>query len=111
MPTPNIPALRATLRHIKANPHEWEQQTWRCKTGMCFAGHAAILNGGRWLRATSVESESATVVHPETGDLLHVQDFAMEVLGLANYQADELFHHENTITDLEEIIDDLAQEQ
>lgn len=30
----------ATLAAIKNNPQHWDQATWRCSTGMCFAGWA-----------------------------------------------------------------------
>lgn len=38
--------LLETLAYIETHPEEWNQEQWRCQTGMCFAGHAALTAGG-----------------------------------------------------------------
>ncbi len=63
----NIPLLVETLSHIEYFPETWEQSDWRalvydyqtssynlqnktrCGANMCFAGHAAMVAGGKWL--------------------------------------------------------------
>jgi hypothetical protein len=47
-PAPNVDLLRRTLAYIEEHPQEWNQRAWRCGTTACFAGHAVILDGGRW---------------------------------------------------------------
>lgn len=38
----NEKLLLETLAYIETHPQDWEQGSWRCGTGMCFAGHAAL---------------------------------------------------------------------
>lgn len=38
--------LILTFAFICTHPFHWNQATWRCDTGMCFAGHAAITIAG-----------------------------------------------------------------
>ncbi len=41
----NVDLLGKTLAYVEAHPDEWHQQSWRCGTSMCFAGHAVALAG------------------------------------------------------------------
>jgi len=41
----NIEMLDRVLNHIKTNPETWNQESWRCGTTFCFAGHTAVLGG------------------------------------------------------------------
>jgi hypothetical protein len=111
MPTPNVALLKQTLAHIEANPHEWNQGEYRCETGMCFAGWAAILAGGQWENAD-----------PETGDVeylviepddeiayvfdggIHVKWRAQRILGLTVDQRILLCAGSNTLDDLRSIV-------
>ncbi len=125
MPELNVPLLRKTLDHIKAHPNELRQEFWRCDTGMCFAGWAVTLAGGRWLvqdlRGEDGEPSTwAEVLRPEPDDdpeLLWPTPYgagmpcagrAQRLLGLTLNQADALFHADNTITDLEYICERLV---
>lgn len=62
----NIPVLLQTLGYIEENPHTWNQSAWRalpldaenkatiqestrCGANLCFAGHAAMLTGAKWV--------------------------------------------------------------
>lgn len=38
----NKKRLIETLAYICTHPKHWNQASWRCKTGMCFAGHAVV---------------------------------------------------------------------
>lgn len=45
----NMDLIARTLGQIIVNPEEWHQGDWRCGSGMCFAGHAAALQGYRFV--------------------------------------------------------------
>src|SRR5690606_2757920 len=47
--TVNADLLKRTLTHIETHPDTWNQAEYRCRTGLCFAGWAAVLAGGVWL--------------------------------------------------------------
>jgi hypothetical protein len=104
MELPNIPLLRKTLDHIKAHPQEWDQQTWHCGTAMCFAGHAAMLDGGaEWLHP----SDMCEHVADAEGRVTSVATYARRALGLDECQAATLFAPDNDLDDLEEIIGEI----
>lgn len=46
----------ATLDQIMAHPEEWYQDNWRCESGMCFAGWAVTLSGGKFVNALADDS-------------------------------------------------------
>lgn len=39
--------LIRTFAYICTHPKDWHQGAWRCNSGMCFAGHAAVTIAGR----------------------------------------------------------------
>ena len=43
---PDFDFLERTYDHIAAHPETWAQDSWRCETGMCFAGTMADLHPG-----------------------------------------------------------------
>jgi hypothetical protein len=52
--TPEQVAIAETaLQQIKLYPEHWDQTSWRCSSGMCFAGHVTALNGFEWVLDTS----------------------------------------------------------
>jgi hypothetical protein len=118
---PNVALLRQTLTHIEANPQTWDQTTFRCNTGMCFAGWAAELEGGTWytdasnpvladyLVATPEDPADDVVrlVHNDARVIL-AADRAMRLLGLDYFQAEELFDGANTLDELRGYVDDLC---
>jgi hypothetical protein len=124
----NVELLKDTLKHIQDNPQTWTQDVWfthldpdgvriwgmqevtfeeinSCSTAFCFAGHAALKagffpppkNGGQW-----------KVIDPN-GHTVYAQDFAQNKLGLTASQADALFHQDNTMEDLEVMVDALIE--
>lgn len=107
MTGPNTSLLLRTLEHIETHPEEWVQSSWRCDTVMCFAGHAATIDGGQW--ATHRVDTSHLIERP--GDrsdreygapegMIHAADRARHILGLDCRQADALFDSDNTLDDL-----------
>lgn len=44
---PNKKLLLETFAYICSHPGDWYQSAWRCKSGMCFAGHTAVTILGR----------------------------------------------------------------
>ncbi len=126
---PNTEALVDTFEYILTHPKEWDQSSWRCGTTYCFAGNAAVnifgvvldRNNDIVLTPESAELLNNTEVNDfmrafyglahrswQEGDLLHVGDFAEVALGLTVEQADELFHGENTLFDLRQIIEQIT---
>lgn len=55
-PIKNWPPLWAALEYIDENPHEYDQQFWRCGSVACVAGWVALLDTDRWADTTA-ESE------------------------------------------------------
>lgn len=112
MTTPNVALLNQTLAYIEAHPEEWDQKTWHCGTTACFAGHAAALNGGEWLGRGSDsliarDDDPAEDIWAATEDrpaIVEVDRRAKRVLGLTDYQAEDLFEGGNSLDDLREIV-------
>lgn len=126
--------LLSTLDHVKADPKSWHQQSWRCGTTACFAGHAALLNGAQWAlepghhtafmpegairldadgdtdrQASCMYSDDVTWVDDEGQRYYqHVSAYARGALGLTQQDAEALFAASNSMARLEEIIDDLT---
>lgn len=101
--TKNFDLLYTVLHHIKAHPETHDQRTWRCRTGMCFAGWAVPLSGARFVSDDYTSPYSEIV---EVGDeRVLVSEYAKEALGLTLMESYELFGMEHTIDGLEAIID------
>lgn len=113
--TPNVPLLRQTLGYIEEHPEEWKQEVYHCGTAACFAGHAALLDGGEWIDAES-ESLLARGDDPAmyTRDLrdgrrsVWVFHRAQRILGLTPGQAYALFDEENSLEALRKIVAELT---
>ncbi|USC16985.1 hypothetical protein [Rhodococcus sp. 11-3] len=103
---PNYQRLSDTLDYIKAHPESWNQRTWRCETGMCYAGTAADrCPAVRWAHPALDQSHFAnSLVIDADGDLETVETWATGYFALTTGQADELFYFSNSIADLELII-------
>lgn len=94
-----------TLDYIRAHPQEHQQRQWRCESGMCFAGWAVQLAGGRWV--TGPADESRNLLYAEPADDQWVVDGtitarvrAERLLGLDYDESDRLFHADNTVDEL-----------
>lgn len=108
----NAVALLDALDHIKTNPRLWDQSTYRCRTGMCIAGHGADRAGGEWAAEPDDSAHSDCLKidaadNPEhvgvCGDDTHVQAAvrAAHVFGLDDGDACQLFRSCNDLPDLE----------
>lgn len=102
--TVNVELLDRTLAYIEAHPEEWTQEHYRCRSGCCFAGHAALLSGARW---ASNNSNAADVKAGDGHPLEMVWERAARVLGLTGEEADDLFSPGNKLDDLRRIVADL----
>ncbi|MGW5259617.1 hypothetical protein ACWEQG_01500 [Microbispora sp. NPDC004025] len=120
----NASALRETLAHIEALPNleGWQQGSYRCESGMCFAGWRCDLSGGQW--ATGIDDMrtvrfpdhepwfAASCLVAEPGDtyvaeldgvrVTPAHHRAARLLGLNEGQAAELFDGVNDLGDLRE---------
>ncbi|MEV1245177.1 hypothetical protein [Nonomuraea sp. NPDC049750] len=121
----NADLLLETLTFIDRNRTDWHQGFWRC----CFAGHAAILAGGRWaipdpdhtlarlLKPVPDDRRQDVLVYgaPDgwDGPPLHgvsVRTRAVRLIGLDELQARRLFDATNTLPRLYTIVSDLCEE-
>lgn len=112
--TPNDELLARTLRHIIENPREWDQESWAhrwededklgrdvCGTAYCFAGTAVVLTGHPILW----EGDHAFSDLVVDGDgVEEVPGVARRELGLSADDAEWLFHPENSLTNLCDIV-------
>lgn len=127
----NYELLDEILAFVKAHPQTWRQESWykyvdskdgtpkyfvteeevtetnSCGAAFCFAGHVAIREG---FPAPPKDSDTwwSRKVYDETHDQTYSEeasDFARKILGLRSDQADVLFAPNNTIEDLEDIIE------
>jgi len=92
----NIELLQQTMQHIKDHPDQHVQDIWaghyECGTVACFAGWAALLSG--W-----------SVKQIEHSGMFWA---SAELLGLTLWEADTLFHEDNSRPMLELMVKDLV---
>lgn len=118
----NVTLLKQTLAHIEANPSEWKQTRYRCGSGLCFAGWAVQLAGGRWFSDPDATLSEALIAEPDdltsgtfpapdgSQRLVWVGNRAERVLGLSDDQSSDLFYAANTLDDLRIIVSELCGE-
>ena len=107
MREPNIPALRKTMEFIEANPDGWDQDTWAskgtlngsaCGSTMCFAGTTVFLAGAKIQYVAHPDHpnylQAEHCVTPE-GSMVAIEDYATELLGLTDAQADDIFYSDS----------------
>ena len=108
--------LKATEEAAKDGKHA--QGSWRCRTGMCFAGWTATVAGREWafpMRRRPCETDDWLIATPEeVADrtlpreafwrgavpgqvLIHVQFAVKRMLGLSTGRANDLFCGDNTL--------------
>jgi hypothetical protein len=103
-----IDLLRRTLRQIETHPETWNQGTWRCQSGMCFAGWTATLAGREWAYPDSSPDSSMLLAEEEDPqafvmrwddepEVIYVATAAKALLGLDETEADLLFYGGNTL--------------
>jgi len=100
----NLDLMNLTLAYIEANPKEWNQETWRCKTGCCFAGTAAMLAGWKWHEKNDLYSPNVI----RNGRVLTARRAARRALGV---DSEILFYGKNTIEDLRRIVGEYNDEK
>lgn len=114
---PNVVLLDKVLEQIdiaRNNPQapfQWDQGNWRmvkeCGTSFCFAGWAAQLDSADWLdRGNGLNGPSwvNTPTPDEPRKITHVSDYAKNLLGLDDHEAEILFAGDNTYEHLVEIV-------
>ncbi len=109
----NWPLLIKTALHIKHDPESWDQSAWanRCGTAFCFAGHAIILAGHRFVRSSG--GRCLEYVHADGlpdvamwkddmhGWLTDARDAAVHLLGIEDsYYPEDLFDSGNTFPEI-----------
>lgn len=108
----NVARLRRTLEHIKANPEQWNQNSWPS----CFAGWTVRLEMGD--RMTAKERPAACsccgpyMMLEVDGVPFEDEDIelrARQLLELKYDDADELFYSGNTMDDLESMVASLTR--
>jgi hypothetical protein len=129
---PNWPLIRATRNLIASlpnnteaiepaeniDPNGWSQGTWRCGTGMCYAGWASALTGATFPYSAdeaqgapitdtggyTVFVPAAVVVRDSIGKDRRISEYARHMLGLGYEDSDLLFAGGNTLTDIDDVI-------
>jgi hypothetical protein len=107
----NASLLRRTLQYIKEHPEKHNQSYWfargDCGTTACFAGTAARLSGYKpyWLTLESTEYAVHDDAEFPSAENISVEILGQQLLELSSGEADRLFHGDNTLTDLERIVD------
>jgi hypothetical protein len=103
LPTRYKERLLATMAAVEqaAGEGTWEQNTYRCETGMCFAGHAVELAGYAWA-SDFPNSPDYSFVIADGGERKFASEAAAEWLGIGGDWAsvDRLFRASNSLTDL-----------
>lgn len=125
--------LDAAIARIEADPSSWDQDDWRCSTGICLAGHVAEIAGGEW--AASAVSEIRAYLIPASGDnpcdvhpaeisdlgqelppRVHAAVRARQLLGFSQFMYEalddhrdprDLFYGSNTLAEIKAMRDDL----
>ena len=123
---PNEKLLREVLDYIKTHPQSWYQDAWfayfdssrkrqyslesfevtevnSCNTAYCFAGHVALRSGF----AAPPKNGGSSWYDESRGQ--YVDDFAKQELGITASQADALFGAENTLEDLEYMVNEIIE--
>jgi hypothetical protein len=121
----NVELLEDTMKHIEENPQTWSQNNWyvwrtatgdkywgvvttemvetnSCGSAYCFAGHAALSAG-----FSAPPKENYAGWFGQNGQ--YVDEFARETLGLTQAQADALFHGDNSMDDLRNMVDAIIE--
>jgi len=108
--------LYSTLDRVIAASADgsWNQKMWveinECGSAFCYAGH--LLHSQGWQAVRLPEQPSwATFGLQRGGEILTwtgIGERAAQELGLTNAEADALFEEDNTLEQLKEIVDEIA---
>jgi hypothetical protein len=126
----NFPLLDEIMTYIENHPMEWRQDDWfkivdlqtgvvrydheetivteinSCGASMCFAGHVALRMGFPAPPKSNSDAWTRDVLDPKDNYEYteSVSEFAERVLGLRWHQAEALFDGDNTLQDLQDIV-------
>lgn len=101
----NAERLQQTLEHIKANPEDWDQRRWN----MCFAGWTVRLASEATIRTG--ECGCCSTLVKEGGGIIPTWEIHQSASRLLDVDREsELFDANNTLEDLERIVQDLIAE-
>jgi hypothetical protein len=123
----NVGLAHKALVWINNHPDEWNQSSWRCQTGMCFAGIVDQIAGGKWViqeptddRMVNIllianqadEDAGLSIRYHGTERVVTAANRASRLLGIypLNPLDIDLFHSGNTLEDLERYVDAYAAE-
>lgn len=129
----NIELAREVLAYIGEHPETHKQASYRCSTGMCFAGWAAQLAGGKWLvPPTHTKFDESGMIcylfleeddpqdhivhledvpgHDQPVAAVDVDDRAVRILDITEGQSAQLFDSWNTLESLTAMIDRLEED-
>lgn len=111
--------LDAVIEHIGGHPETWNQDDYRCGSGLCVAGLAAEMAGGRW--AADPDDVAAAWLLAEgddpPGDVLPVgphrrvvaaRSRAIRLLEISSGTASNLFYGANSLDTIRRIRDEIA---
>lgn len=117
MPQKNVRLLNRTMDLIKMVPDKHNQGTWvsPCGSTMCYAGHAAVLDGAEFDHKR-YDRDADWHIDPETKkhvgywdeDGISVGAYARKALGLTWDESDYLFDGDRTVEELEEAVRKLS---
>lgn len=100
----NEEVFRLAMKHIHEFPEEHQQEVWAqrsaCGTAACLAGRV-VLQAGAEIMWDSNFLVSLCVT--PSGERRHISQYARELLGIGQFEAEALFDHMNSVEDLEEI--------
>jgi hypothetical protein len=96
----NVELARKAIEAIERSPEAFNQDFWHCGTTMCFAGFVAMCTDAQW----AAEYDTLLKVN---GELIHVGDYAQDILEIDRETANMLFYHCDNIDDLKGVIETL----
>ncbi len=98
---------------------QWHQGSYRCGSGMCLAGWTAQLAGGQWAfpadndfseyMMANDDDAAAACDNLDGKHVVFVSNRAQELLGLDDYQAEELFSGFNDLGDIKRLRNEFAE--
>jgi hypothetical protein len=109
----NVQLLEQTMRHIIDHPETHDQGIWvsdkeDCGTTACFAGWACLLSGAKQYDVTLSQS---TFSADTASGWIRADDLAVQLLGIDEDTATNLFDGDNTVDDLQRIVKQLVNRE
>ena len=73
--TYDVVRLDKAIEQIRLHPETWKQGEWRCRTGMCLAGHIVEQNGDQWATGPEHRFGDMVLVPEGTPGSASAEDF------------------------------------